>query len=162
MFYQATMGFDSNQSVVYEEVSSIFCTYCFILIAISKLLSWHLNQHHIYRTYNFLDQLVTLNVQLITYHSCLLTYVLKLRYSPRVGLMLPRVGVTYKKGFGLDDWIYCTIYIHTVRDYRQYSTLIILHTLQFPVAHALVISRQRIYHSLTVTSNHMWNLLGTV
>jgi hypothetical protein len=22
------------------------------------------------------------------------------------------LGVTYKTGFGLDDWIYCTLYIH--------------------------------------------------
>jgi hypothetical protein len=27
--------------------------------------------------------------------------------------------VTYKMGFGLDDWIYCTLYIHTTRNYRQ-------------------------------------------
>jgi hypothetical protein len=24
----------------------------------------------------------------------------------------------YRRGFGLDDWIYCTLYIHTVRDCR--------------------------------------------
>jgi hypothetical protein len=24
--------------------------------------------------------------------------------------ILSRVGVTYKMGFGLDDWIYCTLY----------------------------------------------------
>jgi hypothetical protein len=32
--------------------------------------------------------------------------------------ILSRIGVTYKTGFGLDDLIYCTYYIHTVRDYR--------------------------------------------
>jgi hypothetical protein len=42
---------------------------------------------------------------------------------------------TYKTGFGLDDWIYCTLYIHTVRDYRQYNAT--LHTSQFTVTHAL-------------------------
>jgi hypothetical protein len=31
-----------------------------------------------------------------------------------VGLRL-----TYKMGFGLDDWIYCILYIHTTEDYRQ-------------------------------------------
>jgi hypothetical protein len=51
--------------------------------------------------------------------------------------ILSRVGVTYKTGFGLDDWIYCTLYIHTVRDYRQYGAIAILHTLQFTVTHAL-------------------------
>jgi hypothetical protein len=41
--------------------------------------------------------------------------------------------VTYETGFGLYDWIYCTSYIHTTRDYKQlerypYST-------HFPVHH---------------------------
>jgi hypothetical protein len=27
-------------------------------------------------------------------------------------LTLSRVRMTYKRGFGLDDWIYCTFYIH--------------------------------------------------
>jgi hypothetical protein len=30
-----------------------------------------------------------------------------------------RVGVTYKTGFWLDDWIYCNLYIHITRDYRH-------------------------------------------
>jgi hypothetical protein len=50
---------------------------------------------------------------------------------------LSRVGVTYKTGFGLDDFIYCILYIHTVRDPRQYSAIAILHTFQFTAAHAL-------------------------
>jgi hypothetical protein len=45
--------------------------------------------------------------------------------------------VTYKTGFGLDDWIYCTLCIHTTWDYRQYSATAILHTFQFTVAHSL-------------------------
>jgi hypothetical protein len=75
-------------------------------------------------------------------------------------MILSRVGVTYKRGFGLDDWIYCTLYIHTTRDYRQYSAIAILTTSEFTAAHALgfsrsslVVSWQRIYNSLTVTSN---------
>jgi hypothetical protein len=44
---------------------------------------------------------------------------------------------TYKTGFGLDDWIYWTLYIHTTQDYRQYSAIADLHTLQFTVIHAL-------------------------
>jgi hypothetical protein len=51
--------------------------------------------------------------------------------------ILSRVGVTYKTGFGLDDWIYCSLYIHTVRNYRQYSAIAILHTFQLTVIHAL-------------------------
>jgi hypothetical protein len=39
--------------------------------------------------------------------------------------------------FGLHDWIYCTLYIHTTRDHRQYSAVAILHTLQFTVTQAL-------------------------
>jgi hypothetical protein len=45
--------------------------------------------------------------------------------------------VTYRTGFGLDDWIYCNLYIHTVQEYEQYSSIAILHTFQFTVAHAL-------------------------
>jgi hypothetical protein len=37
----------------------------------------------------------------------------------------------------LDDWIYCILYIYTVRGYRQYSAIAILHSLQFTVTHAL-------------------------
>jgi hypothetical protein len=29
------------------------------------------------------------------------------------------VCVTYETGFVLDDWVYCTLYIHTTPDYRQ-------------------------------------------
>jgi hypothetical protein len=43
-----------------------------------------------------------------------------------------RVGVTYKTGFGSDDWIYS----HSTRNYRQYSTIAILHTLHSTVTHA--------------------------
>jgi hypothetical protein len=42
-----------------------------------------------------------------------------------------------KTGFRLDDWIYCTLYIHTTRDYKQYSAIVDLHTLQFTVRHAV-------------------------
>jgi hypothetical protein len=41
---------------------------------------------------------------------------------------------------GLDDWIYCTLYTHTLRDYRQYSAIAILHTFQFTVSQALGLS----------------------
>jgi hypothetical protein len=53
--------------------------------------------------------------------------------------IVTRMGlcVTYKTGFGLDDWIYCALYIYTVRDYRQYSAIVTLHTFQFTVTHAL-------------------------
>jgi hypothetical protein len=56
--------------------------------------------------------------------------------------ILSRVGVTYKTGSGLDDWIYCTLYIHTTRDYRQYNAIadLLAHTLQFTVTHALEFS----------------------
>jgi hypothetical protein len=39
--------------------------------------------------------------------------------------------------FEFGDWIYCTLYIHTLRDYRQYSAIAILHTFQLTVTHAL-------------------------
>jgi hypothetical protein len=44
--------------------------------------------------------------------------------------ILSLFGVTYKTGFGLYDWICCTLYIHTTLDYRQYNA----------VTHALVLS----------------------
>jgi hypothetical protein len=62
--------------------------------------------------------------------------------------------------FGLDDWIYWHL-VHTARNYRQYSAIAILHTLQFTVTHthsdyqySLVVYRKRINNSLIVTSNH--------
>jgi hypothetical protein len=57
-----------------------------------------------------------------------------------ISLLLSRAEVTYKTGFGLDDWIYCTLYIHTTHNYRQYSVIAILHSSQFTVTHALVFS----------------------
>jgi hypothetical protein len=53
---------------------------------------------------------------------------------------MSRVGVTYKTGFGLNGWIYCTLYIHTVRDCKQYSAIAIVHTLESTVTHALQFS----------------------
>jgi hypothetical protein len=53
-----------------------------------------------------------------------------------VTLLLSRVGVSYKTGFGLVDWIYCTLYIHNSRlqaiQHYRYST-----HFQFTVTHAL-------------------------
>jgi hypothetical protein len=83
--------------------------------------------------------------------------------------VLSRVGVTYKTCFGLDDRIYCTLDIHTVQDYRQLQRY--SYSPHFPVHRctritysqsSLVVSWQRIYSSLTVTSNHTWSLLVTV
>jgi hypothetical protein len=72
--------------------------------------------------------------------------------------------VNYKTRLRLDGWIFCTLYIHTTRDYRQYSSIADLRTLQFTVTHAvvskssLVVSWQWFHHSLTVTSNRIWSL----
>jgi hypothetical protein len=77
-------------------------------------------------------------------------------------------GVTCRgdlwRDFGLDVWIIHYTFTHsglqTIQRYR-YST-----HFNFTVTHALdpqsslVVSRQRIYHSLTVTSNHTWSLLS--
>jgi hypothetical protein len=40
-------------------------------------------------------------------------------------------------GFGSDDWIYCTLYIHNWETTGYYSTIADLQTLQFTAAHAL-------------------------
>jgi hypothetical protein len=37
----------------------------------------------------------------------------------------------------LDDWIYCTVYIHTVRNYRQYGAISLLNTFHFTVTYIL-------------------------
>jgi hypothetical protein len=50
-----------------------------------------------------------------------------------VCIYFSNVGVTHMTGFGLDDWIYCAFYIHTVQGYRQCSAIAILHTLQSPL-----------------------------
>jgi hypothetical protein len=42
----------------------------------------------------------------------------------------------YRRGFGLDVWISWQL-IHSIRNYRQYSAIADLHTLQLTVAHAL-------------------------
>jgi hypothetical protein len=51
--------------------------------------------------------------------------------------ILSRIRASYKMGFGLGDWIYCTVYIHIFQDYRKYSAIVILHIFQLTVAHAL-------------------------
>jgi hypothetical protein len=58
-------------------------------------------------------------------------------------LILSRFGVcvSYRRGSGLDNWIYCTLYIHTYththtqtnRDYRQYNAIAILLTFSSPL-----------------------------
>jgi hypothetical protein len=43
----------------------------------------------------------------------------------------------YRQGFGLDDWIYCALYIRTVRGYRQLQRYRSSTHFQFTVKHAL-------------------------
>jgi hypothetical protein len=43
----------------------------------------------------------------------------------------------YRLGFGLDDWFYCSSYIHTTWDYRQYSAVADLLTFQLSATRAL-------------------------
>jgi uncharacterized membrane protein required for colicin V production len=50
------------------------------------------------------------------------------------------ICMAYTTGSGLDNWVYCTLYIHTTRDYRKYSAISILHTFQFTVIYALEFS----------------------
>jgi hypothetical protein len=60
-------------------------------------------------------------------------------YSPLILSRFRGCYVTNKTGFGLDDWIYWHL-IYITRDYRQYSAIADLHTLQFTVTHALEFS----------------------
>jgi hypothetical protein len=48
---------------------------------------------------------------------------------------MSHVGVTYKTGLGVVGFI--VPYTFTTRDYRQYSSIAIVHTSQFTVTHAL-------------------------
>jgi hypothetical protein len=54
----------------------------------------------------------------------------------RINFVLSRVGVNYKTGFGLDDWIYCTLY--TQLSAAGNTALSDLHIFQFALTHALV------------------------
>jgi hypothetical protein len=74
--------------------------------------------------------------------------------------------MTYKTGFGLDGWIYCTLCI--TRDCRQYSAIADIYTSHFAVTHSLGFSlftsrvlATDLYNSFIVTSNHTWSLLST-
>jgi hypothetical protein len=74
------------------------------------------------------------------------------------------VGVTYKTGSGLDDWIYWHL-MHTPREYRQYSAIVDLHTLQSTVTHygsqfSLAVSWQRIYKYHCHLKPHMKSLFA--
>jgi hypothetical protein len=76
-------------------------------------------------------------------------------------VMCRGLGVTYKTGFGLDDWIYWHL-THSTPNYRQYNAIAILHALQFPVTHALgfsVFTTRILATDLwqSVTSNHKWS-----
>jgi hypothetical protein len=80
-----------------------------------------------------------------------------------VTCILSRVGVwtcvIYKAGSGLDNWINWHL-VHTTRDYRQYSAIVVLHTSQITVTQALgftVIPNcilQRNYDSLSLQITH--------
>jgi hypothetical protein len=66
--------------------------------------------------------------------------------------------------FVLDDWIYCTLYIHTTRDYRPYSAIATLHTLKFTAAHALgfsVFTSRILATDLSQSLQHTLSLICT-
>jgi hypothetical protein len=69
------------------------------------------------------------------------------------------VCVTYKTGFGLDDWICCTVYSTTCNTalsliYPLYNSPLLTHLYS---QSSLAVSWQRIYKRLTITSNHTWS-----
>jgi hypothetical protein len=76
-------------------------------------------------------------------------------------LVLSRVLVTIDVVL---DWIYCTLYTHNTLGLQALQLYRCSTHFQFTVAHALgfsVVSWQRIYHILVVTSIHTWRLLFT-
>jgi hypothetical protein len=75
-----------------------------------------------------------LNPAFVTAPSCKLQKTRIANFIPRnILLNIVTRWSDYRRGFGLDDWIYFTLYIHTTRDYRQYSA----YNLQFIVKHSL-------------------------
>jgi hypothetical protein len=78
------------------------------------------------------------------------------------GLSAIRVEVTYKTGFGLDNWIYWHL-IHSQLGTIRNTALALFYTLSVHRCiysqPSLVVSWQRIYNSLSFTSNHTWNLI---
>jgi hypothetical protein len=73
-----------------------------------------------------------------------------------------RVGTNYKTGFGLDDWMigFIAPYTFTQVGTTDNTAVSLIHTFYSSLLHALgskpslVVSWQRTYQSLTVTSNH--------
>jgi hypothetical protein len=43
------------------------------------------------------------------------------------------VWLIYKTGYEFDDWIYCTLYIHTTWDYRQLKRYCYSHMFSSPL-----------------------------
>jgi hypothetical protein len=67
----------------------------------------------------------------------------------QLNYLLLRVGilcVTYKTGFGLDDWIYYTLYIHTVLGTTANTALSLVYALYKRSQSSLVVPLQRIYN----------------
>jgi hypothetical protein len=72
-------------------------------------------------------------------------------------VMCRGLRVTYRQVLNWMIGFIDTLSMHTIRDYRQYSAIADLHTISLLHTHlgsSLVVSWQRIYNSLTVTSNH--------
>jgi hypothetical protein len=115
--------------------------------------------------------IVTIHLKLIIFTQ-LQAYIIPYNGLAEVSrkMFLSRVGgggVTYRTSFGLDDWIYCTLHIHTTRKYRQYNAIAILHTPQFTGAHALWFSvfTSRIlatdFITVSLSLQHTWSHLFT-
>jgi hypothetical protein len=73
----------------------------------------------------------------------------------------------YRRGFALGDCIYtyCAFYIHTTRDYKQYSSIAVLHVLQFTDVHIprypgngfIIVSLSlKIMHELPFTQSNLF------
>jgi hypothetical protein len=76
--------------------------------------------------------------------------------SSRLGV----VRVTYKTGFGLENWIYCTLYIHNP-GLEVITAILLIYTLHSSPLHthqgsqsSLFVSWQRIYNTRAVTSSY--------
>jgi hypothetical protein len=107
----------------------------------------------------------------LQYCQCYIQHVFVTWCLVRRAFIVSLIRVTYKAGFGLDDWIYCTLYIHNSA-LQAFTALSLIYTLQFTVTHALGFSvfTSRIlatnFHTVVIpvslSLQHTWSLLCTV
>jgi hypothetical protein len=81
-----------------------------------------------------LTEISTQSLRMRNRNSSQLTAFVRL-LNPKIHIVTSRCDL--QTGFVLDDWVYCIINIHRVRDNSYHSAITVPHTLQFTVTHSL-------------------------